>query len=224
MIEQNIVFDDFGPYAALWCGTDVEPGDLARAVDFAINQNMDMVSVAPQCVKLIWPWLEKSKVKILSRFYVMDKKITEQKISDITININSVLKNGADGAQIFMRYQSVADLVEQVHVVKDDLFFNKDLIIGLDIADVGPYDWNDLFQNLRKVNAAALTLVMTQDLKEKSDFPGRVYGMLNAWTSENKFDLHFVVGNNPFRIEQVMRITKLIQPQLLENMRFFVNH
>ena len=67
-------------------------------------------------------------------------------------------------------------------------------------------------------------LVLTRDMGLGSDFPGRFFGAMNAWNTDNNFDLHFMLGNNPMRIEQVMRITKLIQPQLLENMRFFVNY
>lgn len=224
MIDNNIIFDDFSQNTALWCGGDMEPGELARAVEYVLENKMRMLSVSPDVVKTVWPWLERTDVKIVSRFYLTGNKINEKQISDATININNVLKQGANGAQIFLKSAGLGELVEQVHVIRDDLFFDKDLIIGLDIADVEPCDWKTVYEKLRKINASALMLVLTRDMGLGSDFPGRFFGAMNAWDTDNNFDLHFMLGNNPMRIEQVMRITKLIQPQLLENMRFFVNH
>lgn len=222
MIEKDIVFDSVEKKLALWCGADAEDGDLARAVEYMVENDLSMVSVLPDSVKVMWPWVERLPVKILARFYLPDKKISEKQVSDLTENINTAFKHGAHGAQVFLPCAALGGLVEQTHVIRDDLFFNKDLSIGIDIGEIGPYDWAALFENLRKINVSSVVLVMAKDMGEKSDFVGRLYGMLNAWDDKNNFDVHFVFGPDFMRIEQVTRLVKLIKPELNNRVRFWV--
>ena len=224
MIDTDFKFDELpNTNAALWCGPDLDSGELACLVQVAVENKTSVLSVAPASVGVVWPWLEGAAIKIMARFYFPDKKITEQQVSDITVRINTAFKHGAHGAQVFLDgVGALSDLVRQTHMIRDDLFFAKDLAIGLDIGGVGPTDWDGLFADLRKINASSLVLVMARDMGAKSDFAARVFGMLDAWTNENKFDLHFVLGNNPMRIEQVMRLVQKMRPELMMGLRFFV--
>ena len=174
-------------------------------------------------MKTIWPWLEQAGVDIMARFYFPDTSITDNQIYDITAQINSAFKVGATGAQVFLAYGALDGLVEQTHIIRDDLFFNRDLSIGIDIGDVDSCDWENLFANLQKINASSLLLVLTNDAGKKSDFVGRIYGLLNAWRSDNKFDLHFAFGPNFMRIEQVLRLVESMQPELMDRLVFWVN-
>jgi hypothetical protein len=153
-----------------------------------------------------------------------DKKVTEQQISDVTMAINSAFKRGAHGAQIFLAYSALAGLVEQIHVIRDDLFFEKDLSIAIDINQIDSDDWNDLFENLQKINATSLLLTMSKDMGDKSDFVGRFYGMLDVWNSENKFDIHLAFGQNFQRIEQALRLIKSMRPELIKTTKVFINY
>ena len=153
----------------------------------------------------------------------ISKKITEDKISDVTVRINTCLRQGADGAQVFLSYDALAGLVEQTHIVRDDLFFNKDLSIGMDVGEIGPFDWVGVFENLRKINASSVIFVFTHDTGDKSDFVGRIYGMLNAWDVANKFSLQFAFGPNLLRIEQTLRLVQRVRPNLMDGLRFWVN-
>lgn len=224
MINKKIIFDDLSDVVSVWCGADVEVGDLARMVDDLTRCQVGALSVVPAVVPVVWPWMEKMNTKILARFYFPDAEITDKQISDVTIRINNAFKQGAHGAQVFLPYVALAGLVEQTHVIRGDLFFNKDLIIGIDIADIDSSDWGDLFEKLRKINASALLLVLTKDAGAKSDFVGRLYGMLDKWETENNFDLHFAFGQNFVRIEQTARLIRAMRPDLAKNMKFFVNY
>ena len=223
MIDKSMIFDIVGTNAGLWCGADMDATDLADAVHFAGVQKLPVVSVAPNMVQTVWPWLEGNNIKIMSRFYLDGKKITEEQISDVTVRINTSLRQGANGAQIFLSYGALAGLVEQTHVVRDDLFFNKDLSIGMDIGEIGPFDWMDVFANLQKINASSVIFVFTHDTGDKSDFVGRLYGMLNAWDVANKFSLQFAFGPNLLRIEQAMRLVQQMGPGLMGELRFWIN-
>ena len=223
MIEEKIIFDSFADNMALWCQADLDAGELARATEVVMSQNLPIVSVSPVAVPIIWPWLENCDVKILARFYLDGKNITESQVSDVTVRINEVLKRGAHGAQVFLDVEAVADLVEQTYVIRDDLFFNKDLVLGLDILNVGPFDWDELYANLRKINASAVMFVFTNDMGDGSMFVAQIYAMLNMWNLENKFDLHFAFGPNFMRIEQVLRMIKTMRPELISRVKVFTN-
>ncbi len=224
MMESDFKFDELpNANAALWCGGDLDSGELARVVQVAVENKTSVMSVVPASVGVVWPWLEGVAIKIFARFYFPEKKILEQHVSDITVRINVAFKQGAHGAQVFLGgCAALSELVQQTHMIRDDLFFAKDLSIGLDIAGIGPNDWNGLFADLRKINATSVVLVMTRDMGVKSDFAARVFGMLDAWSGENKFDVHFMLGQNPMRIEQVMRLVQKMRPELMAGLRFFV--
>lgn len=221
-MSENIIFDDLFCNIALWCG-GVDCGELARVAEFVIKKSIPIISVVPESIGVIWPWLENANVDILARFYLADKKISEQQISDLTVKINNAFKIGARGAQVFLPYVALNSLVEQTHVVRDDLFFNKQLSIGLDINEIDSSDWEKLFLNLQKINATTLTLVLTKDMGDKSDFVGRIYGMLDSWHDDNRFGLHFVFGQNYLRMEQAFRLIKSVKPELIKDTKFFVN-
>ncbi len=224
MISIDAVFQELGDMGALWCRADTDAGDLARCTEFVVQNGVDMVSVAPDAIDVLWPWMERMPVKIMARFYAEGKRIVEKQVSDLTVRINTVFKRGAHGAQVFLRPEMLPDLVKQTHIIRDDLFFNKDLSIGLDIGDIDVDAWDDLFQNLQKINASSVLFVFTNDTGDKSDFVGRIYGMLNAWGGANKFDLHFALGPNFMRIEQAKRLVEMIKPELLGGLKFFVNN
>jgi hypothetical protein len=98
------------------------------------------------------------------------------------------------------------------------------LSVCVDVAEIDSCDWEGLFQNLQKINASALTLTLNKDTGDKSDFVGRIYGMLESWNAENNFDLHFVLGQDFYRIEQVLRLIKSVKPELINNVKCFVNY
>lgn len=222
MIDKKVIFDDFSQNHALWCAAETDSGELARCVDIMGKNNIDLISVVPSAVKTVWPWLEETGAKIMARFYLGEGGVSESNISDMTKRINKAFKYGAHGAQVFLPYAMFADLVEQTHVIRDDLFFNKDLSIGLDINEIDSFDWDNVFDLLRKINASSLLLFMGKDDGNKSDFTGRIYGMLDMWQDNNKFDLHFVFGAKIMRIEQVGRLVQSLRPDLMKNTRFFV--
>lgn len=224
MIEKNMILNQIGERVALWCAADLDAGDLARAVGVLEQRDMRFISVSSTSVETVWPWLEEKKSKIYARFYFPDKRVSEKQVSDVTVQINNAFKHGAHGAQIFLQVSALSGLVEQTHVIRDDLFFDKDLIIGLDISSVDADMWDGLFENLRKINANAVVFALTKDMGDRSDFVGRIYGMLNAWVAENNFDLHFAFGPNFMRIEQVLRLAHSVKPELDNRLCFWLNY
>lgn len=225
MINIEGIFQELGDRIALWCNAAVAGADLALASESVLGRNMGAISVAPSAVSVIWPWLERMPVKIVGRFYLSDGgPRADENISDLTQRINATLKQGASGAQIFVRPRDLKPLTAQLHLIRDDLFFNKELSIGLDIGDVDASDWPDVFAALNGLKANSMVLAMTRDAGDKSDFVGRIYGMLDAVAQGPwRGDLHFALGNNFLRIEQAYRLVQKIRPELLSGIRFFIN-
>ena len=220
MIDMDNILGQIG-CAALWCGGDAESVDLARAVSVAIENKISVISVANDAVSVVWPWLENKKIKIYSRFYV--NRVTSDDVSALSEKINKCFKQGADGVQIFVSVQDLDNLVGQLCAIRDDLFFNKDLFIGLNINDIGPFDWELLYQSLIKIRATGLVIVLGHDSGDASDFVGRVYAALSEWDEKNNFCLHFILGNNFTRIEQADRLVRAMCPDLSEKVCFFIN-
>lgn len=224
MIDMNSFFDEIEVVPAIWCGADTDGADLARMTGLVTERGINMISVVPDVVSTVWPWIEGRPIDLFGRFYVNDDNIDESVMSDLTVRINSSFKQGANGAMVFVRYKHLRPMIDQVAIIRDDLFFNRDLVIGLDIGDIDSCDWSDLFHELKRINASAVCFVLTKDTGKKSDFVGRVYGMLNAWDSEFSGALYFALENRPERIEQARRLVESMRPELMSGLRFFVNY
>lgn len=106
--------------------------------------------------------------------------------------------------------------------MRDDLFFNRELAVGIDIAEVGPFEWTAVFDAVRALRAGALVLVLTRDNGDASDFVGRLYAAVGA-AANAKCDLHFVLGNNPVRIEQALRMVRAVRPEKAGGVRIFLH-
>ena len=213
---------DISSDVGLWCRADADPTDLAQAASIAIEKNISVISVGVTSVPIVWPWLEKQKIKIFSRFYMNGHSI--ENVSQIAEKINSAFKQGADGAQVFMRLSDLREFVSQLYLIRDDLFFNKSIFIGLDINEIETSDWDFVFSELKKMRATGLLLVMPHDDGEKSDFVGRVYAALSAYNNEiQNIGFHFYLGDNQIRIEQTFRLIQALQENLLKDVKFFIN-
>lgn len=224
MIDVNSFFNEIEVVPAIWCSADTDGADLARMTGLVTGRGINMISVVPDVVSIVWPWIENRPIDLLGRFYINDDEIDERVMSDLTVRINSSFKQGANGAMVFVRYKHLKSMIDQVAIIRDDLFFNRELVIGLDIGDVDSDEWSDLFRELKRINASAVCFVLTKDAGKKSDFVGRVYGMLNAWDSEFSGALYFALENRPERIDQARRLVESIRPELVSGLRFFVNY
>ncbi len=223
MIEITDMVDDVARQTGLWCPATDDAVDLARMADLVVSNNMGMISVGTSAVATVWPWLEGKNIKILPRFYVgAGHSIRDADMSELAVNINAAFKRGASGAIIFVDMACLSDFVDMLRVVRDDLFFNKELAIGLNINEIGVDDWGRVFDAVARVRADSLVLALTKDTGEKSDFVGRVYGMLGAIADGTDFDICWVVGANPMRLEQVMRLTAAMRPAVLARTRLMI--
>lgn len=225
MIDTGFLFNELDGRVCLWCAADAVGTDLAAMTERAVDGHMPIISVAPDAVATVWPWLEKTSVRIFSRFYLDGFTVSSAgaAVSDLAVRINASFRRGAAGAQIFVRYRDLNSLVDMMRPVRDDLFFNKDLSIGVDIGDVNPCDLGAMFEMLRRINASSVVFANARDKGAKSDFVGRVYGLLGAWPTDWDGGLDFAFGDNAMRIEQAWRLVTSVRPQLMERTRFFIN-
>ena len=223
MIEISEIFSDSDKRIAFWCESVADTNDLAGMADDIIKSNIHLISVPKEIVPLMWVYLEKSGVNILTRFnFAPNQKDIETQVYDLSADIRKVCKQGAAGVQVFLEMRDFKDFIENISLVRDDLFFAHDLCLGLDIGDISTEYWQDIFRGLRAVRARALVLTLKEDMKNRSNFPGRIYGMLQNWDAD--CELHFVLNNNFDRMDQVIRLVEIERPELSDKLRFFLDY
>jgi hypothetical protein len=222
MIEQDDIFDEVKDNLGLWCAADCSGADLAAAAGMAISNKLRAVSVPVDAVAPIWAWLENTKVAIYSRFYV-DKDIDDNFMSDLSSRISASFRDGADGAIIFIRMCNLENFAKELAYIRDDLFFNKTLAVGLDINEIDYADWESVFKIFKTIRADALTLFLSRDDGDKSDFVGRVYAMLNADWGDWRGALQFVAGQNTNRMDEMYRLVEQLKIDRTPTMLFWVD-
>ena len=224
MIEMNEIFSDLDSRVALWCEKAMDTNDLAMMAEYITHEKIKTVSILPEIVPFVWTCLEKFDVKILARyiFNPLQKSMLDEEMYDLGGKIKDICKKGAKGVQIFIQMRDFERFVEMMGFVRDDLFFQHDLCIALDINDIDISNWQMIFQKLRNVRAHALGLSLTEDMGNRSDFVGRVYGMLQNWDFDG--EIHFILGNNFDRIDQVIRLIEIEKPELANRVKFFLDY
>ena len=199
-------------------GTDAT--DLARASDFVIAHHISTVSVDADAVPVVWPWLEGHGIKIMARITAARGVNAGSMLSRA---VRDVFMHGADGAMVSLTPRMLGGFSDDMCLVRDDLFFNKNLTVVLDINGIEPDGWGAVLGPLRLVRADGLLLTLGHDAGDASDFVGRVYGLLNAWGA-GQFDgeLDFAVGPNPIRTIQASRLVQKMRPDIAERSRFYI--
>ena len=223
MINADEIFSDSDKRIALWCGDAEDTNDLAILADNIIENKVVLISVPPNVLSFMWTCLEKSNVKIFTRYgFEASNKNIDTNISQLSENIISVQKQGADGVQIFIKLRDFDRFVDMIGLVRDDLFFEHDLCIVFNVQDIAINEWEHVFNKLREIRANAFGLVFDEDMGNRSDFIGRIYGMLDNWCFDG--DLHFMFGNNFERIDQTIRLIESMKPELVNKIHFFLEY
>ena len=223
MIEINEIFFDSDKRVALWCDDLPDTNDLAVMADYIIKSDIRFISVPDKMLPFVWVYLENFDVKIYTRFMVdLNKKDIDADMYNLAENITNVCKKGASGVQIFISQDDLESFSNKILPVRDDLFFGHDLSLVMDIEDIDVNNWHMVFQKLHDLNATAFGLILKEDMKNRSDFVGRVYGMLQNWDAD--CELHFMLNNNFDRMDQVIRLIESEKPELSDKLRFFLDY
>ena len=223
MINEKTIFNEVRNNISLMCHDDCAGADLAAAAGLAISNKMKSVCVAPNRVGEVWPWLENKKIKILSRFCI-SSPINDDTMSALSADISACFRAGADGAIVFVDMKNLQKFALEISSVRDDLFFNKKFGIGVDIDQIGVFDWNLLFGLMRIVRADSLVLRFLNDTGDKSDFVGRVFAMLDAVRGDWGGAVNFMLGQNTIRIDQVYRLILKMKPETISTTEFFIDN
>ena len=221
MMNLNYLFDDIHEMQACWvedCATDA--ADLAAAADTVLESGVSLISVPCGATGEIWPWVEKNNIKIVNRFnFVIDKDVIDA-VSELSRSVTGAFRFGAVGAQVFVRVADLSQFCDAMKPVRNDLFFDKNFSVAIDIDEMRGQNWSAVFDALREIAPDAILITAHGDsFDANSDFVGIVFDMLNNWNLRS--DLHLWFGKNMFRVSQVLRLCEKIQPDLVSNMRVF---
>ncbi len=224
MIKTDTIFDDIEPFKVLWVDDAiVDTADLARMADVAIDSMVPFVSMPAGCVKIFWPWIEEKNIKILSRFNfnIEKKQDVDVVMSEFAEHITTMFRTGAAGVQVFVKCSQISEFVDALRHIRNDLFFDRYLSIGIDLDDMGNSDWDDVFNALSVIRPDSILICgCTDKFNPNSGFAGCVFDMLQKWNTDA--DLHLMFGKNMLRVTQVLRLVEKMRPEISKNMRVFV--
>jgi hypothetical protein len=201
-----------------------DASELISAADRALRADANAVLVDSDAVHTIWAWLENKGIKIFASLCdanILKTKDQRPKTKDVDYiglitRINFVLKKGADGI-VLQASDNLPELASAISPVRQDLFFGKKLIIDLDICEVRPLEWADVFNNLNKLGTDGI--VFRKD--NEGDTAGAAHGMLNSWGKDFNGAVYF--DFRKFRdIEDAWRLICNMRPALKDRVRFFV--
>ena len=223
-MKTDFIFDDIESLMALWIDDSVvDTSELARVADIAINSKVNFVSMPTNAVKIFWPWVESKNVKILTR---LDFKIdmnhdVDTDVSVFAKNVTGVFRSGADGVQVFIPAAGIAEFVDAIYSIRNDLFFGRYLSVAIDVDNMGDLNWNCIFATLSRIKPdSILVFGNVEKFDANSDFVGRIFDMLENWNLNA--DLHLMFGKNMLRVTQVLRLAERMRPEILKNMRVFM--
>ena len=223
MITANEIFSDFDTRIALWCDDVRDTADIAALANDIIENKISLVSVPSSIVSFIWTYLEKSKVKIFSRHYFETlNKNFDKDVSNLSEKIMADYKNGAHGIQLFVKMRDFERLIDLLTVIRDDLFFEHDLCLVLDVEDLGVDNIDLILRKLKDIRANAFGVRLAEDMGVRSDFIGRIYGILDKWDFDG--ELHFMLKNNFERVDQSIRLIESLRPELGNRVHFFLEN
>ena len=224
MIKYDFIFDDIESFTSLWIGDDVvETADLARVADIAIDRYVPFVSMPVGVVKTFWPWVEGKSIKILarSRFDIDKNQDADDAVSVFAKNITTVFRNGADGVQVFVPCDKIVQFVDNICPIRNDLFFDRYLSIAIDIDDMDNLNWGDIFGCISKIKPDSILLFgKIEKFDPSSYFVGRIFDMLENWNTG--VGLHLMFGKNMLRVNQALRLVEKMRPELMKDIRVFV--
>lgn len=225
MMNLNYIFDDITEMRAWWIpDSKTDMSDLAVATDVVLESGVSLISVPCVATGEIWPWVEKNNIKIVNRFDFSIAKGSDviDVISGLAKSVTESFKSGAVGAQVFVHFSDIAQFCDAMKPVRQDLFFDKNFSVAIDIDEMRGQSWNAFFDALREIRPDEILITAKGDsFDANSDFVGLVFDMLNNWNLDS--DLHVWFGKNMFRVSQVLRLCQKIKPDLVQNMRVFVN-
>lgn len=221
MIKTDELFDSIDGISCAWVPNGTDVSGLAYVSDLAVAQNMQYLSLPIGAVDTVWPWLEKDNVRLLTRTNFSDEVAADTAMSNLAANITDAFRHGASGIQVFIHYKDIAEFVDMMLPMRDDLFFERYLSVAMNIKEVPNNKWPEVFALLDKIRPNSILIIADGDsFNPKSDFLGRMYAMLEQWNQ--KFALHVVFGKNMMRVSQTMRLVQKMQPKLVADFRVFI--
>ena len=192
---------------------NTDASDLAGVAAAASARGIDAVSCASSDVATLWPWVESTPIGIYARI------ATDGDVSGIAVAINTAFKHGAAAAQILLTRDNFDSFIDGIRPIRDDLFFNKELVLGVNVADVETNRWPHILTRAAEIRADNLMLGAGGDLP---DFVGRIYGMLDTWGDVFTGGVQIAFDNDFVRMEQTWRLMQKMRPELASRARFFI--
>ena len=220
---QELLLENIDGKIAAWIGDSMtDTPDLARTIDSVVAGNVHTVSVPVSLNRRIWPWVEHKNIQIFNRIDFTPGEDIDDAVSGFARDVMSAFKTGASGVQVCVQCRELENFTNAIAPIRDDLFFEHHFSVGINIDERGGIDWEHIFDVIGRAHINSVLIIAHGDsFDAKSDFVGRVYDMLGHWNINA--DLHLMFDKNMMRVTQVVRLVQKMRPELMKNLRVFVN-
>lgn len=216
MIDFIETLEELKGRIALSCNQEMDARALIFAADNAARSSAPAVSCSLDSVNMLWTWLEKSNIKIFARVIADEFDCDVQKIAAA---IHNAFKKGANGVHLIATPSVHEKLANALAPIAADLFFGRELIITMNLQDITPSDCVGIFQNLQKIGASGLGLIVDGG----EDTTATFYGVIDSADSDFQGSLHIISKDSDMQIiENIWRITKKMRPELNLGTIFFI--
>jgi hypothetical protein len=218
-IDYTSSLQEIAAITDIWCGVDASAGALVSAADVALRARALRVAVQPLHVHIMWSWMEGKDTEVFAAFQEQDVRLADP--AKLSAEIHAAFKKGAGGVILPGSARIIAALLP----VRDDLFFGKKLFISLDLKNIGPNEWPDVFNDLKKIQVDGVLLDARRgDGKSRSlDAVGKSYGFLENCGKGFSASVS-LLASSPDVMESVWRLACKMRPEVAKNMRFFVSN
>lgn len=221
MIEENEKKVKKDKNTAVWYNGDLDELKIAYLANDILVNGVTEVSVKPECIGYLWPYLEKEQVHILTRYYfsIQDNDV-EKAIYNLSKSVTEFNGQGAIETQIFVSVCDFECFVENIINIRDDLFFNHKLCIALYLEDIEVLNIERLFYLLRYVKADAVLFSDKNTEIDDNVFIAKIYSLIQEWNFDG--NIYFSLRNDEKKVSLIKVLLEYSEPELLDKTVFFL--
>ncbi|MDR1696865.1 MAG: hypothetical protein LBR41_01425 [Rickettsiales bacterium] len=179
--------------------TKCDAPDLIRIADASAAAQDEFIYAAPESVRVLWGWLEKTGVALYAVV-----RMSAAPSAQFFAKIADVLRVGAVGVILDVgNPDAMVQAASDLFFIREDLFFGRKLFFGLDLEKIEPDVWTDVWFNVKKTNAHGIAFNVP------ADFVGGVFALFDSMPADFAGELHFRIADRKMATDIIRMFEKM---------------
>lgn|GEM_PF-5530441 len=210
---------DLRAHLDLCCWNPEDASELIQAAALAAQFKIPRISVAASSVPAVWSWLEKSDVSVSALLAWNSDKSSFQ---DLVRDMAAPLKRGANEVQLYVKFQDLEALSNNLSAIKDEIFFGKKLSVALGMDGVPYNGWTDAFNHLNEVRADNIMLI-AKNIKTLDQNYYNFLDSLQNYQVWGNWGIEVCAAAGAIKpLEDILRLTQKMMPERMKSLRLIV--